>query len=391
MLHFEDSEIVVQKALALKNATSLKVVFQKLSRLAEKLSLQLFEAEEILKNSKNAQDVSVNSKDLKLKQQKLILSLALKNRVKMLLVRNFERVEYFSEKLKASGIYEERFDKKTLIELEKKEINNVSAATLNINPEANGSTKMKFVFGECLLFENGKINFSNEHNREVLNKLSPEALTKIIENYPHAASTVAVDDLLNLKIKKNLLRAIASFVSEQLKSKSVKDVNNELGGLLSFKTEITRNASDYMAGVQNLFDVMTKNKLIQKHPEKAVEIGGKLKCNEHSELLPPSKIQAVLSDGLAGEVQKTEEQESEEVRINKEKEEQTRISNDLLFDNLLEMYEEMQQEQELDEKEERKKDDLKREQEERNEQAKEEQEIEELEAMLHSFSKHDSN
>ena len=61
------------------------------------------------------------------------------------------------------------------------------------------------------------------------------------------------------------------------------------------------------------------------NPMLADEINDKLKCNEASELLPASKKVAVLADGLAGNVEKTEEQESEEVR--KTKEQETELQN----------------------------------------------------------------
>ena len=60
---------------------------------------------------------------------------------------------------------------------------------------------------------------------------------------------------------------------------------------------------------------------IGSRPEKEDELMGKLKCNEKSELIPESKRIAILGAGLSGEIS-SEAEESEDMRIAREKEEQ---------------------------------------------------------------------
>lgn len=400
MIYFDDSEILEQKVLANKIVTSLSGVLAKITKLAEKLTLELSEIDEALSNSKNVKDVAVNSNMLKSKTQKLILSLALKNRVELLLNRNKGRIAYFDGRLKASGIYNEnQYDKKNVAKMESAESGNISEFSLGLNSASNGGEKLRYVLGELLLFVDGKLDFSLDFNKKLLKTMSLETLTKIIEAFPSAAATVPDSMLFDVRVKQNLLKAIASYVSDGVKTKSIKNINKELGGLLSFKTEITKNTTDYIAGVQNLFDVITKQKLISKHPEMKEEINAKLKCNEKSELLPQSKVTAVLAEGLAGEVEKTEEQESEEIRINKEKEQQ-KANDEFLFMDLMNALEEVSIENEQEAEEEQiVESEIKQAQEEQvkkqrelQEKKKEEEELEqELQQMMaKAYSKHDN-
>ena len=399
MIYFDDSEILEQKVLAKKITASLSVAHTKLTKLAEKMTLELSEIDEQLKNSKSSKEVALNSKLLKEKIQKMVFSLALKNRVEVLLGRNKERIAYFDSRLKSSGIYNEnQYDKKNVAKMESSEIGNISEFSLGLNLVRNGNEKLRYVIGELLMFVDGKLDFSLEFNKQLLKTMSLETLTKIISAFPSAAATVPTTILFDVRVKQNLLKAIASYVSDGVKTKSIKNINKELGGLLSFKTEITQNTTDYIAGVQNMFDVRTKQYLISKHPEMKEEINAKLKCNEKSELLPQSKVTAVLAEGLAGEVEKTEEQESEEIRINKEKEQQ-KANEEFLFMDLLnaleEVSNEIDQEQEMQEAKEEEAKQVEKVQVEKQQELKEkEKEQEELEKelqemMAKAYSKHD--
>ena len=326
--------------------------------------------------------------------------MALKNRVELLLNRNKGRIDYFDGRLKLAGIYNEnQYDKKNVAKMESAEKGNISEYSLGLNSAINGHEKLRYVLGELLLFVDGKLDFSLDFNRKLLKTMSLETLTKIIEAFPSAAATVPEIMLLDVRVKQNLLKAIASYVSDGVKSKSIKTINKELGGLLSFKTEITKNTTDYIAGVQNLFDVLSKHKLIAKHPELKEEVQSKLKCNEKSELLPQSKVIAVLAEGLAGAVEKTEEQESEEIRIKKEKEQQ-QANEDFLFMDLMDALEEVSMEFDQEEAEQEKAVELeeKQAQEEQvkmqrelEEKKQEEKELEEelQQMMAKAYSKHD--
>ena len=389
MIIFDDSEIILQKALASKVVGSLNPVKQKLLRVCEKTSEMLFSLEESLKNSSDAQNVGVFSKQIKELQTKLILSLSLKNRVETLLKKNEERIDYFNDCLEKSGIYLEKFDRSKFSSIENDKSVKLTEESLNINPANNDYQEKRFVFNEVLLFVNGKLDFSLDSNKKILETLSLETLTKLIQRYPECVSTIPDDMFLNVKLKQDVLKAIAIYVNDELKSKSVKEVNKKLGGLLSFKTEITNGMGDYVVGVQNMIDAITKDKLMQTYPEKAQEIQTKLKCNEKSELIPQSKKVAILSQGLAGEVEKTDEMESEEVRINQEKENDA--SNKMIEEILASISEEKIEEQKEDD-EKNKQEELKQNKRE-IEKKKEEEFDKEVEEMMKersmSLSKHD--
>ena len=167
-------------------------------------------------------------------------------------------------------------------------------------------------------------------------------------------------------------------------------VNKNLGGLLNFKTAYTKTFADFMAGVQNLLDVTCKQQILKSRPELSGEAYGKLNCNEHSELLPASKKVAVLAGGVAGDVEKTEEQESEEVRKVKEQEiEQTlEFSSYLehLFDDMLELEEQEAEQQEQEEAQ--RKEENKQIEDAKKEEKLSEEEMEQL-LMGKSLTKHD--
>jgi hypothetical protein len=62
------------------------------------------------------------------------------------------------------------------------------------------------------------------------------------------------------------------------------EINKELGNLLSFKKEYTENAVDYIAGVQNLFEVQVKQNIMEQFPERSGEIYSKLKHFSNKDL-----------------------------------------------------------------------------------------------------------
>ena len=195
-----------------------------------------------------------------------------------------------------------------------------------------------------------------------------------------------------MRLKQNFLKAVATYASEESDNMTMGQINKKLGGLLNFKTQITRNVTDFIAGVQNTLDVIGKQEILKMNPMLADEINDKLKCNEASELLPASRKVAVLADGLAGNVEKTEEQESEEVRkaTEQETEKTVEFNNYLeeLFERMMEIEQEemqLQEQQELAQQEEIKKtEEMKEKQKEDNA----EQEYEEM-LMGRSMSKHD--
>lgn len=393
MKYFDDSDIIVQKVLSVKIVDTLRAILLKLLKVCEKTAVELNAIEKALEDAVDIEKVALYSKKQKEMQNKLILALALKNRVETISNRNSARVEYLSDRLEAVGIYNERFDKKVLANMEVCELSNLSENELNLNPAFSNNARMKFVHGETFVFVDGLLDFSVPYNKNVLRSLSQETLTKLIQMYPSSVATIPDDAIFDVHTKQTVLKSITSFVSDQVKSKSIKDINKELGNLLSFKTEITQTTTDYMAGVQNMFDVACKQQLLKKYPLRAKEFNEKFKCNEKSELLPASKKVPILAEGLAGEVEKTEEQESEEVRIEQEKEDLIQDLISMMYDNMIEEWQEEQDQnlqKETEEEQKKQEELLLKKQKEKEKKELEEAEKEEMAAELsRMLLKHD--
>jgi len=388
---FEDKEIVLQKALASKIVKDASRVSAKVDKVCAKIVADIEECEKKLQESNDVQKISVYSKELQEKQSSLISVFAIKNRIDMLISRNKQRVSFFAENLKNAGIYDESFAKSALDKLIKQEKDNVSNDNINLNKVNGQKIKRRYFCGELLTFVDGELDLSNESNLNVVLSVSPETLTKIIMAYPACASTLPDSVFLDVRFKQNYLKAIATYVSEASKTTEMVQVNKNLGNLLNFKTSYTKTFVDFMAGVQNLLDVTCKQQILKNRPELATEADGKLNCNEHSELLPASKKVAVLAQGLAGDVEKTEEQESEDVRKTKEQE----LEQSLEFSSYLEsLFEDMleleQQEAEQQEQEEAQmKEENKQIEEAKKEEKLSEEEMEQL-LMGKSLTKHDN-
>lgn len=320
----EEKDLIVHKALIEDMKSSLLKIHSKV----EKKCMILYGKFDLLGNkyakTSDVRKISTFEKLYKTTEESMISVFALKNRIQVLIQRCEDRLAFINGKLKESGIYNDKIDKKEMLEIQKKYVDYISIESLNLNQNAKDGSIYKLINGEIYKFMYGKLSFEDEFNQRVLLGLESAEIGKIIELFPYSVSTIPVDFMLNTAIKRKILKEITGYVVEESKTKSIKDINKNLGSLLSFKSEYTENAVDYIAGVQNLYDVQIKQVLMENLPEKSEEINEKLKCNEKSELIPPSKINiAVLANGVAGEIAKDETEESEDYRIDKEKEERS--------------------------------------------------------------------
>lgn len=392
MRNFEDSDLILQKALANKILQDINAAKLKINKVSEKIVSDIAETEKRLEEADDVIEVAKFSRELKEKQSSLVMTLSIKDRIDDILTKNKQRVAYLSKELSAAGIYDEKHSKQTLEEMSKEEKDNVTANSLNLNKVNGKKIVQRYFEGEVLTFVDNKLNFSLPENLQIAKEVPAEVLTKIIVTYPYAAATFPDKAFLDVRLKQNFLKAVATYASEESDNMTMGQINKKLGGLLNFKTQITRNVTDFIAGVQNTLDVIGKQEILKMNPMLADEINDKLKCNEASELLPASRKVAVLADGLAGNVEKTEEQESEEVRkaTEQETEKTVEFNNYLeeLFERMMEIEQEemqLQEQQELAQQEEIKKtEEMKEKQKEDNA----EQEYEEM-LMGRSMSKHD--
>ena len=396
MRNFDDEEYFLFKSLSNSVIAGVSPALDKLAKQCEKLILEIEEIDRRLEKAETGAEINELSKVSQEKRKELIKLLAIKNRIAMLIKRNKSRISYIEKILKNAGIYNEAFDKKKISEVEKQESENISEDTLNLNVyESTGDElESKFFEGEIIALFNGKLNFSLPENKEVLAHADDEYMSKIIKTFPDSVSTITVDTLSNTTVKKRALKAIATYVIDETRKKDIKQVNKELGNLLEFKTEITATAEDYVAGVTNMFNAQVKAYLLENSPEKAEEIKGKLKCNEKSELIPESKRVAILAAGVAGDIM-PEAEESEEMRIAREKEMQEKNNVNMAMQSseiAQEQAEENEMLQKIDEieqlmKEEQERENIK-EQERKQKAAEEELEMEEMQMQM-SKNKYD--
>ena len=392
MRNFDDSDLILQKALANKILQDMSAAELKIKKVSEKIVADIAETEKRLEDADDVLEIARFSRELKEKQTSLITTLSIKDRIDDILTKNRQRVSYLSKELSDAGIYDEKHSKQTLDDMSKEEKDNVSAGSLNLNRVNGKKILQRYFAGEVLTFVDNKLDFSLEENLQIAKSVPVETLTKIIMAYPASAATIPDKAFLDVRLKQNFLKAVATFASEESKAMTIGQVNKKLGGLLSFKTQITRTVTDYVAGVQNMLDVVCKQQILKINPAMANEINEKLKCNETSELLPASKKVAVLADGLAGNVEKTEEQESEEVRKVKEQETEKTVEFNNYLEELFERMMEVEQEElELQEQQEITRQEEVKKSEEMKEKQKEDSAEQEYEEMLmgRSMTKHD--
>ena len=366
----DEFDYLFHKAVAEDIINGIEPIVKKLTVATDKLAAKLFVVEQKIMSEKNTQKINKFNEIADNLKNELISIFCAKSRLDLILDRNRERVKYLSDKLKEAGIYYNKIDKKRLAEIKKEYKSKISESSLNLNQNnSENNVVLKNINGELLLFVNGKFDLSRRENIDILANASEEFVLKIVSLYPESVSTILPEALINTVFKKKILKAVASYAMNG-KETSVKNINNSLGNLLSFKVEIPQDMEGYVAGVQNMFNVVVKQEMIEKNPDKAREINRKLKCNERSELIPASKKVAVLAQGLAGEDEYQEEVESQEIRKEKERE----IEQDLFAQFELDMQEiakELEEEMlkaEMKDEEERQREEILKQQQEQEEQ-----------------------
>lgn len=317
----EERDYILHKALALKAKNEICNSLVKIDKVCENYAEKIGLINKNLADALTVSDIAKFSKELKQKQDGFVSFLAVRNRAYMLLDRNEERIAYLSKILTDSGIYQETYDKKQFNEIVNSK-NDISSELINLNCRAEGEIVYRYIDSYVFAFKGNLLDLNYDFNQRIFLNLDSSMICKIFKMYPNFVSTIPVSLWLNIGFKQMILKEMTGYVVEELKTKSISEINKSLGSLLSFKTEITSDAESYIAGVQNMIDVQTKDFLIKKYPDKEAEIRDKLKCNEKSELIPRSKRVSVFANGLAGDEKKDELQESEDVRIKKEMQEQ---------------------------------------------------------------------
>lgn len=326
MADFSNDVLIKQNFLVLRVLNELEKPFLRVSKICEKYAITLKAYDEKIRLAKSVEEIYALSNKFKVVEKQFIEVLAVRNRISKIILRNKQRHEYITKILSDEGIYNEKIEKNSYMHL-LDGVDELSEDLINLNGGNVGDERHVFFDGKVWVIQGSKLNLSNEKNSENLQTLNEKGFHRLMNLDSSCWSTVGDEQLLDSKLKKKILKEIATFACENEGKMSISDINKALGSMLTFKTEIPSNIDGFVAGVQNLFAVQAKNVLLENFPEHKNDIL-KLKCNEKSELIPASVRKIALANGIAGDVEKNEELESEEIR--KEKESETQKSAQLL-------------------------------------------------------------
>jgi len=205
-----------------KAKRNVQAKYEKMQRLSKEIS--------------NAEDIGqINKLSIEFDKLKIefLSDLALAASLDSINEKNVSRVKYIDGVLSNAGIYSDSADKKELKNLMSK----ISKTKFNENVDfsAFDLKKSYIVFFNGELFEifNGKLDFSREINKQVLKNNTDIALEMAIKNYPESISTIEASELLNIKLKKKLLKKIAFFVYDNHEKLSFEKINKALGNILN--------------------------------------------------------------------------------------------------------------------------------------------------------------
>lgn len=388
-MEIQDSDYILYKALS---EYVVKGLQNSLKNINAKCSVVLSNYEKLKSqflNCDNFDALGENSNKLKDLQKTLISLFAVQDRINNIISRNKQRLEMINSKLELMGIYNVAVDKKIFSAAISKEDKNVSLESLNLNPNSENGVVYKFFAGSLLAFKNGRLDFSNKINGSILLDASPEFFHSVIFTFPYSLSTIPDDYFMSPHVKNGLLKETILFVAGNMKTKTISESNNELGGILQNAGAIY-NISEFAKELKNYFEVSAKQCIKKNAPDLADEIDKTIRCNEASEFLPASKRVAVFSNGLAGDTKKTEEEENEEIRKDQEEEAQKEANLDDLLAMLTDDEDELEKTEEqekIDEDAKNAEEEIKLNEEQQSKEAENKEMLDELEQQLVSSLK----
>ena len=259
-------------------------IMQKLEKQCEISAQKLSQAEEKMQKSENEIEINKCFLEAEALREELLKCLIQKSAIEKLLLRQAERLAAIKDKI---DLEEENGSAKKYIKELSESQEEVSVNGLGLSESKNQLISYK---SQLLLIKNGELDLSSQDNCEALKTLSFEELGELIYHYPTFVKNITEKILLSSKFRINLLKAVASYVFEEQKSKTLIEINNNMGQLLNFDYNIVSTFADYIDSVINLFKVKIKSYLQSKNPEQSEIISKKLICDESSNLLPKELI-----------------------------------------------------------------------------------------------------
>lgn len=278
----EVKDLKIYGSIAKNVLHSFGAAHQKIEKQCESLADKLNSIENKLQATDSEVELNTLFAESKKVREALLKNLIIKNKLEIVISKNEERLELIKTEL-GEDVEENAVSKKEIEQLLKQNYNETNTTSLGLNEDS-----VKFVnFEGMLLVVSGEgLNISDGDNLSIILSMDFDKLNMLISMFPTLISTVTVEQLLDSNLRTKLLKSLAAYVFEELKTKTISEINENLGSLLVFKKEITNTFEAYVAGVSNLFKVKIRKHLIERFPEKAEEIISKLNCNEHSMLLP---------------------------------------------------------------------------------------------------------
>lgn len=283
-MSFSDNEYKIHKQLCVNILESLRPVRQKLEKLVIKQHLKLEQKSSEI--SKQDDIALINSLSVEIEKEKasFIKNLALLSAVENIIVKNEERLSFIDEHFKSVGIYIEKVDKKEL-KAQMAQINklDLESSLTFANPSISQGY---FVFFKGRIFEinKGYLNLSTQHNKYMLENFADSTLSFALTYYPKSISTIDVESLLNVSLKKKLLKQIVYFVADKISNMSIKEIDEMLGGILNFSYAVPSSLKAYIEEVTNLFNVKIKTYIKDNYEVTQKQLDG-LSCNEKSKFL----------------------------------------------------------------------------------------------------------
>ena len=96
MRNFDDSDLILQKALANKILQDMSSAESRINKISDKIVTDIAETERKLEESADVVQVAMYSKELKEKQASLVTTLSIKDRIDKILAKNKRNMLFLS-------------------------------------------------------------------------------------------------------------------------------------------------------------------------------------------------------------------------------------------------------------------------------------------------------
>ena len=296
MENYDVRNYIRNKAFAQNIVNELSLIFQK---FGDK-SLKVFERYENLNvqlyNAKTIFQAEQISKSLDEAKEQLVFVLSILDKLERIIEKNKKRIKYLDQRIKLEKVTNFSFSKKDMNSLLQSEKITISEKDLNLNANEDQGVIPTYFCEHIFQVENKEISLTNEKNYAVLSSLEDKEFKIVMDKFPKTLLTISDKQLLDVKFKHRILRQIISICDAKLKSDSAYEINEYFGNPLYLNTKIPNTINDFVDEIKNLFNVRTKQYVIQEYPYLENYANNKLICDEGSETLPRKYIKREIEE-----------------------------------------------------------------------------------------------